>query len=98
MENPHDPRKEHAAYCKFEREAATMEGALQFCVIIARLEAEGKKATFANLNGGIRAEAERQIARKKGWAVTGVSVGKRGVGWLLTDLGRKVISEQTVTS
>lgn len=76
-----------------ERNSATLEDALDFISTIARLEKDGLKATFKNLPAGLRAEAARQIAKKKGWCVTGVSQGLRGVGWVLTEKGREAIAQ-----
>jgi hypothetical protein len=77
------------------RAQATLAGAVAFCRLLAALEAAGKKGTFKNLPSGVRQEEERQIARRKGWAIfpakqPGNQGGNRG--WILTDAGRAMLA------
>lgn len=69
-------------YTMKDERVATERDAVEFLDTIAKLEAEGKKATFAHLGSGRFLEAARQIARKNGWCAY---VGGKGWG---ADRGR----------
>lgn len=70
-------------YMAHEKRAVTREDVDDFLREIAKLEADGKKGTFANLPSGTLVEHARQVARTAGQAEY-----VKGQGWRITDKGR----------